>query len=289
MPASVSFDQALAQSGLPRLEARSLMTLACARPREWLIAHGPESVEPGIRERFEALVRRRHAGEPLAYLAGSREFHGLRFEVGPAVLIPRPETEQLVDLVIERAPPGACVLDLGTGSGAIAVSVARARRDLRLTATDRAPDALALARRNARALLGEDDARRIEWREGDWWAALAPEASFDVIVANPPYIAESDPHLAAGDLRYEPRAALAAGADGLIDLRVLIAGAPAHLRASGLLALEHGWDQGAAVRELMTSTGLAAVATLRDAQQHERITLGCLQANLGRSAVPGLE
>ena len=289
MPASRSFDQLLALCGLPRLEARALMTLASGRPREWLIAHGPDAVEPAIRARFEALVQRRHDGEPIAYLAGTREFHGLRFEVGPAVLIPRPETELLVDLLIDQAPAGASMLDLGTGSGAIAVSVAHARPDLRLTATDRSPYSLAVAQRNALALLGAAGAVRIAWLEGDWWDALAPDAQFDVIVSNPPYIAESDPHLTQGDLRFEPRSALAAGADGLHDLRTLIAGAPAHLRPGGLLAVEHGWDQGAAVRQLMSSGGLAEVATLRDAQQHERITLGRVQADLGRSVDPGLE
>ena len=289
IPVPCSFDQLLARCGLPRLEARALMTLASGRAREWLIAHGPDPVEPALRERFEALVRRRQAGEPIAYLAGAREFHGHRFEVGPAVLIPRPETEQLVDLVIDQASPGADVLDLGTGSGAIAVSVARARPDLRLTATDRSPESLAIARRNARSLLGESQAIRIAWHEGDWWSALPGAAIFDVIVSNPPYIAQDDPHLAEGDLRFEPRAALAAGADGLADLRTLVAGAPAHLRPNGLLAVEHGWNQGAAVRALMFAAGFVAVTTLRDAQQHDRITLGRIPANGGRSAVPGLE
>lgn len=289
MPASISFDQLLARCGLPRLEARALMSLASGRPREWLIAHGPDLVEPALRERFEALVLRRHEGEPIAYLAGVREFHGHRFEVGPAVLIPRPETEQLVDLVIDQASPGAWVLDLGTGSGAIAVSVARARPDLHMTATDRSPESLAVARRNAQTLLGEAQASRIAWHEGDWWSALPAGAAFDVIVSNPPYIAQTDPHLAQGDLRFEPHGALAAGADGLADLRTLVAGAPQYLRPGGLLALEHGWDQGAAVRGLMRAAGFVALATLRDAQQHERITLGRIQANVGRSAVPGLE
>ncbi len=281
MTASRSFDELLAGSRLPRLEARALMTLASGRSREWLIAHGPELAEPALAERFEALVQRRQQGEPMAYLAGWREFHGLRFEVGPAVLIPRPETEQLVDLVIERAPYGAQVLDLGSGSGAIAISIAHARSDLRLVATDRSVVSLELARRNAMALLGAAGAARVAWHAGDWWAALPTQRCFEVIVSNPPYIAAADPHLAEGDLRFEPRGALAAGADGLDDLRTIVAGAPAWLRPGGLLALEHGWDQGKAVRELMRTAGFTSVDTLHDAQQHERITRGQARTNVG--------
>lgn len=291
-PPDRSFDQLVAGSGLPRLEARALLSLATGRSREWLIAHGPETADTAVAGRFDDLAARRRAGEPIAYLTGHREFRGLRFEVSPAVLIPRPETEGLVDLIEALAPPAARVLDLGTGSGAIAVALAHARPDLRLIASDRSPAALAIARRNATALLGPRPGGAIDWREGSWWSVTGAGERFQVIVSNPPYIAERDAHLDCGDLRFEPPQALAAGIDGLDDLRRIITGAPAHLDEEGWLLLEHGWDQARAVRLLMNDAGFSAVRTVPDAQHHDRITLGMARtraSEAGRPNDPGLE
>ncbi len=269
-----SLDALVARAGLPRREARALLAHAAGRPREWLIAHGDEPAAAGLADRFAGLVQRRLDGEPLAYLLGEREFRGLRFAVDRAVLVPRPETELLVDQAIARAAPGARVIDLGTGSGAIAVALAHARPDLRVTATERSRAALALARRNARTLLaaGED---AIDWREGDWWAAVGPEERFALALANPPYLAPDDAHL-DGELRFEPREALVAERQGLADLHRLGAGAVSHLEAGGWLLLEHGWQQGPAVRALLLAAGLCKVVTLHDDQGRERVSLGCL-------------
>jgi release factor glutamine methyltransferase len=272
-----SHDQLIAGAGLPRLEARMLLEALSGRPREWLIAHGPEPVEAELVTRFQTLAQRRLAGEPMAYLIGQREFHGRMFLVDAAVLVPRPDTEVLVDLALALAPPGAQVLDLGTGSGAIALSLACARADLRLCATDRSAAALAVARRNAEALLGPTGAERVEFRQGDWWQALDATARFELVVANPPYLADDDPHLAGG-LRFEPREALVAAEDGLADLRRLALAAPGHLAPGGWLLLEHGMAQGEAVRALLAQAGLVGVRTERDAENRERVTLGRLNA-----------
>lgn len=260
----------LAASGLPRLEARALLEHVSARSRSWLIAHGDEAAPAEAATRFAALARRRREGEPLAYLLGFREFHGLRLRVSPAVLIPRADTELLVDLAIRLAPDGARMLDLGTGSGAIAVSLALERPDLRVLATDASAAALAVAARNAAAL----GAAQVEFRHGDWYSALSPDERFGLIVSNPPYIAHDDPHLAEGDLRHEPQAALTDGADGLEALRALVAGAAAHLDTDGLVGLEHGWTQGAAVRGLLMQAGFRKVRTLADDEGRERLTVG---------------
>jgi release factor glutamine methyltransferase len=273
-----AWDALLARAGLPRLDARALLSHVSGRPREWLLAHGDEPADPGAADAFDALAARRRAGEPLAYLLGWREFLGRRFAVGPAVLVPRPETEGLVEAALARLPaPGGApprLLDLGTGSGVIAISLALARPDATVVATDACADALAVARVNARAL-GAD---RIGWRQGDWWAALPTDAAaFDAVVANPPYIALGDPHLLDAALRHEPPAALASGPRGLDAIARIVAGAPARLAAGGWLLLEHGHDQGDAVRGLLRAAGLDAVATLADLQGLARITLGRLQ------------
>ncbi len=265
-------DSLVAASMLPRAEARMLLERASGRRREWLLAHGDEPLDPHVSERFLALEARRIKGEPIAYLCGEREFHGLALRVVPAVLIPRPETELLVDEACARAPNGALVLDLGTGSGAIALAMATTRTDLRITATDQSIEALAVARDNARRHgLGDD---QITFRRGSWLRAMNADERFDLIVSNPPYIAESDPHLAQGDLRFEPLAALASGHDGLDALREIAAGALTHLVPGGWLMVEHGWAQGEAVRVLFGAAGLLDALTLRDLAGQERVTLG---------------
>lgn len=258
-----------------RLEARVLAAWAWDVAPAWLIAHATDTPAPSARTRFEALLARRLAGEPVAYLTGRREFYGRAFEVGPAVLIPRPETERLVELALERLPPDEplSVLDLGTGSGCIAITLALERPLARVTAVDRSSAALAVARCNADILNAT-----VEFLDSDWFAALGGRR-FDLIVANPPYVASGDLHLSQGDLRFEPAAALAAGADGLADLRTLVAAAPAHLVARGWLLLEHGWDQAVAVRGLLHAAGFADPATWQDLAGQPRISGGILSEN----------
>lgn len=269
-----SFDALLARQPLPRIEARVLLEHASGRSREWLIAHGDADADAEVGGHFEALVRRRAAGEPLAYLVGAREFYGRRFAVTPAVLIPRPETEALVEWAIGHAPRGARVLDLGVGSGAIALTLALERPDLVVTATDRSSEAIAVAADNAQRL----GAAGVALRAGDWYAALDAGERFELIVSNPPYVHAGDPHLAEGDLRFEPRDALTDGADGLDALRRIVGGATGRLSPGGGIALEHGWDQGSAVRALLEAAGFADVQTLRDAEHRERISVGRLGA-----------
>src|SRR6185312_15239860 len=224
-----------------------------------------------VQATFEALVARRAAGEPVAYLTGRRGFWTLELEVTPATLIPRPETELLVELALERLPRDmACrVADLGTGSGAIALAIASERPQAQVVATDASADALAVARRNAQ----RQGFGNVRFVQGDWLAPLAGER-FALIVSNPPYIEAADPHLARGDLRYEPAAALASGADGLDDIRRIIADAPAHLEAGGWLLFEHGWNQGDAARALLREAGYAQVFTAQDLEARDRVSGG---------------
>lgn len=254
------------------LEAHVLLGEAAGRPRSWLLAHPEAALTPEAVERFAALLGRRQAGEPVAYLLGRREFFGLELRVTPAVLIPRPETELLVELALAHIPVAAPVrvLDLGTGSGAVALALARHRPRARVTAVDRSAAALEVARENARRLGLE----HVSFLEGDWFAPLAGGERFDLIVGNPPYVAEGDPHLARGDVRFEPREALAAGPDGLDALRAIAREAGRWLTPGGLLLLEHGHDQGPACRALFEAAGFAAVQTHRDLEGRERVTGG---------------
>lgn len=252
-------------------DASLLLAHALGRPRSWLYAHGSEGVDEEAAARFARLLARRVAGEPVAYLTGTRGFWRFDLRVTPDTLIPRPETELLVELALERLPADRAlrVADLGTGSGAIALSLACERPRARVVASDASAAALAVARDNARALgIGN-----VAFAEGSWFAPLAGER-FDLVASNPPYVADGDPHLAEGDLRFEPASALASGHDGLDDIRRIAAEAPAHLLPGGWLLLEHGHDQGEPVRALLRQAGFSEVGTRRDLERRDRVTLG---------------
>ena len=242
-----------------------------ARPREWLYAWPEHLPTPEQCAAFEHAIAERQRGLPVAYLLGHRAFWTFDLAVTPAVLIPRPETERLVELALARLPRERplALADLGTGSGAVALALASERPNARVLATDVAADALAVARSNA-ARLG---IANIAFAEGDWCAALG-DARFDLIASNPPYIEDQDPHLAQGDLRHEPARALASGADGLDAIRIIIDAAPRHLLPGGWLLLEHGRDQAARVRELLAAHAFTEVASALDLAGHERVSLG---------------
>lgn len=256
-----------AQQRIDALDAKVLLSFVTGRDAAHLIAHPEAPVGPEQRRAYDALVARRHAGEPVAYLTGEREFYGRPFKVNPAVLIPRPETELLVDLALARTPNGADrrVLDLGTGSGCIAISIASERSHAVVYGVDQSVAALDLARENAAAL----GVGNILFQRSDWYSSLADER-FDLIVSNPPYVSEGDPYLASGDLRFEPRSALEAGSGGLACIKQIIAGARSHLSGNGWILVEHGYDQAAAVRALLTASGFERVFSSRDLAGIER-------------------
>lgn len=248
-----------------------LLERVLEKPRAWLIAHADEAVGAEAEQAFLVLAERRRQGEPVAYILGEREFYGLKFQVSPAVLIPRPETELLVELALARMPMDATVrvLDLGTGSGAVAVALAKQRPQARLTAVDVDYAALPVARANAKR-------HRVSVRFfcGDWFGAL-PGESFDLIVSNPPYVASADPHLATGDVRFEPQRALVGGADGLDCIRAIVAKARAHLNPGAWLLFEHGYDQAAACRALLEAEGYRDVQSWPDLAGIARVSGGC--------------
>ncbi|HGM6732114.1 TPA: peptide chain release factor N(5)-glutamine methyltransferase [Stenotrophomonas maltophilia] len=256
-----------------RHEAELLLLHVLERPRSWLFAHATDPLPAAELATFEALLARRVAGEPVAYLTGRRGFWTLELDVDPATLIPRPETELLVELALDRLPlDGPLQLaDLGTGSGAIALALASERPQAQVLATDASAGALAVAARNA----ARHELHNVRFAEGghDWYAPLQG-ARFDLIASNPPYIASDDPHLQQGDLRFEPATALASGVDGLDDIRRIVDGGQAHLLPGGWLLIEHGWDQGEAIRALFEAAAFADVQTVRDLEQRDRITLG---------------
>ena len=252
------------------IEARSLLASALSVGRAWLIAHARDPVDPEMLPKFEAMVERRITGEPVAYILGCREFYGLDFRVTQDVLVPRPETELLVDLALERVPERDTfrVLDLGTGSGIVGISIARHRQRATVTALDKSLPALAVAKRNGEGL------ENIRFVESDWFSALQGE-KFDLILSNPPYIAEGDGHLA--NLKFEPGLALTSGKDGLDAIRNIIEAAPSHLEPGGWLLFEHGYDQGEICRELL-SKNFSEVATWRDLSGIGRVSGGRLTA-----------
>ncbi|HEX8601621.1 MAG TPA: peptide chain release factor N(5)-glutamine methyltransferase [Pseudoduganella sp.] len=253
---------------LDPVDQRILLCHALGITRTGLITQPERALTDDEAARVSALLQRRLDGEPVAYLVGQREFYGLDFKVGPGVLIPRPETELLVELTLERLPPRARVLDMGTGSGAIAIAIAHARPDARVTALDVSPAALAIAGRNA-----ELNGVSVRFLLSDWFAGVAGE-TFDLVVSNPPYIAAGDRHLSEGDLRFEPPGALTDHADGLSALRTIVAGAPAHLVPDGWLLMEHGYDQSAAVQALLAGRSYAAVQSWHDLAGIARVTGG---------------
>lgn len=255
---------ALASSALEPREARLLLAHVLGCSEATVLAFPEREIDGSAVRRFSGLVVRRRGGEPVAYLTGAKEFYGLELEVSPTVLIPRPETELLVDLALERC--FSSVADLGTGSGAVALALKHKRSHARVVGVEASAEALEVARRNG-ARLG----LAVEWREGHWYAALAGER-YDLLVSNPPYVAERDPHLAA--LAYEPRQALVAGADGLDALRDIATGAYTHLNDAGWLLVEHGLGQDAAVRALLREGGLEEVQTWPDLAGIPRVSGG---------------
>lgn len=261
----------LPDSPTARLDAELLLAAALGKPRSFLHTWPERIVSTEAAHAFDGYLKRRRTGEPVAYILGLQGFWNIDLEVAPHTLIPRPETEMLVETALELLP-GAIphtLLDLGTGTGAIALSLAKDRPQWSVTAVDRVEDAVELAERNRQRLhLGN-----AKVLHSHWFSAVEGQR-FDLILSNPPYIASDDPHLVEGDVRFEPSSALVSGADGLDDLRLIVSQAPAHLEAGGWLLLEHGYDQGAAVRELLLEHGFEEIKTRRDLGDHERITFG---------------
>ncbi|NNG25070.1 peptide chain release factor N(5)-glutamine methyltransferase [Telluria aromaticivorans] len=268
--AGVTIGQLQASLPLDPLENRILLCHALGLARIQLITQSERALTADEAARLGALVQRRLEGEPIAYIVGAREFFGLPFRVAPGVLIPRPDTELIVELALERLPPQGRMLDMGTGSGAIAVACAHTRKDAAVSALDLSDDALAIARDNAAA-----NAAAVRFLRSDWFTAVTGE-QFELIASNPPYIAAGDEHLAQGDLRFEPTGALTDGFDGLSALRTIIEGAPGHLVAGGWLLLEHGYDQAEAVRALLGARGFLEVQSWRDLSNIERVSGGRL-------------
>lgn len=260
-----------AGSSSPQLDAQVLLGHVLGRSRTWMYTWPETEPSPGQLDNFRALLERRIAGEPVAYLTGRREFWSLDLEVTPATLIPRPETELLVERVLALVPPHAdwSLADLGTGSGAIALAIAAERPACHIVATDRSADALTVAAANARRL----GLTNVTFCRAEWLACFR-EGSFELVVSNPPYIREADPHLETGDVRYEPRSALAAGIDGLDDIRRIAEDSREALVENGHLLFEHGYDQGPAVKNLLLELGFGEVLGYRDGQGHNRMTEG---------------
>lgn len=265
----------VAGSPSPHVDAEVLMCHVLNRDRTWLYTWGDKPCTAWEHARFDALVAARAQGTPVAYLTGEREFWGLRLATSPETLIPRPDTETLVELALGKVTqPAGRLLDLGTGTGAIALAFASEQRDWQVIGVDLREEAVALASRNAQTLAMTN----AQFIQSHWFSALEPQEGpakrFDIIVSNPPYIAADDPHLMQGDVRFEPRSALVADADGMADLLHLIVTARHFLTTSGWLLLEHGHTQAAKVREALHHGGYQSVESVRDLGGHERVTLG---------------
>lgn len=260
----------LTGSDSPQLDAELLLGHVLGRDRSHLRAHPEAALDAAQTRRYARLVEDRRRGEPIAYLTGEREFWSLQLKVTPATLIPRPETELLVEQALRLIPTGSDwdILDLGTGSGAIALAIAKERPRCRITAVDISDAALAVARDNAHHLRISN----VEFLQGDWFAPVA-DRRFHMIVSNPPYVGSGDPHLGEGDLRFEPKQALVSGSDGLQDIHRIVSEATAHLHPGGHLLLEHGYGQGAAVRASLQTMGFTRAYSMHDLAGHERISL----------------
>ncbi len=277
--AKYTYQDLVQNSALERLEARMLLEFASQKSRTWLMANSTEIANELVYKDFLSLCERRKAGEPMAYIIGLRDFFDLTFSVNPDVLIPRADTEILVQWAIDYCPKNGSVLELGTGSGCIACALAYERNDLSLCATDISAPALAVAQRNGQTLVPTS---AIEWIQSNWYEALMPLPNqaktklrrFDAILSNPPYINANDPHLNQGDLRFEPSSALTDHADGLSAIKIIINGASQHLNERGLLALEHGYDQAQAVSGLLAQAGFDQIRTHTDLAGLDRITTG---------------
>jgi len=264
----------VATADIGRVDARVLLAHVLKRPVSYLIAHPEQTLDDAQTDQWHALVQRRKHGEPVAYLVGEREFYGHVFRVDDRVLIPRPETELIIDLARAEYPVGPRrVLDLGTGSGALAVSLALEWPDAEVWAVDASAGALAVAQDNATRL-----GATVTFVASSWFDGVAGAAPFDLIVSNPPYVRAGDPHLSQGDVRFEPPSALAAGADGLDDIRRIIEGAPGFMCPQGLILFEHGYDQAADVRRLLVTAGFSGVRSWCDIAGIERVTGGQLDA-----------
>jgi len=270
----VSIACALRESGLEACDANLLLQAALGVNRAYLASHHDQFLNSRQAAAYAEWVQRRLAGEPIAYILGEREFYGLSFTITPAVLIPRPETELLVEMALQRIPEAqSCkILELGTGSGNIALALARHRPLANITAVDCSEEALAVAGRNAGKLLGAGN-RNIVFKKSDWFDALDGE-TFDLIISNPPYVASGDAHLRQGDVRFEPRQALNGGADGLNCIRQIVGGAPSHLCKGGRLLFEHGYDQAVACRGLLAQSGFARIFCSKDLAGIQRVLGG---------------
>jgi release factor glutamine methyltransferase len=269
--ASLLRNAELPDSPTARLDVELLLAAALGKPRSFLHTWPERIVSTEAAQAFDGFLKRRRTGEPVAYILGQQGFWNIDLEVATHTLIPRPETEMLVETALELLPSAIPhrLLDLGTGTGAIALSLAKDRPQWSVTAVDRVDEAVELAERN-RQRLHLDNAQVMR---SHWFSAVEGQR-FDLILSNPPYIASNDPHLVEGDVRFEPSSALVSGTDGLDDLRLIVSQAPAHLEAGGWLLLEHGYDQGPAVRELLNRHGFEQIQTRRDLGDHERITFG---------------
>jgi release factor glutamine methyltransferase len=256
-----------------KLEANLLCQHVLNVNRAWLISHETDALEANQQVAFEALVTRRLNGEPIAYILGSREFYGLPLKTTPATLIPRPDTETLVEAALAKIPQNASlnILDLGTGSGAVALAIAKNRTNCKVTAVDASSGALSVAFENVQAL----KLNNVRMLESNWFSNLMGE-KFDVIVSNPPYIAQDDAHLQQGDLRFEPISALASGVDGLDDIRQIIQDAPHYLKPDGWLMLEHGYDQAGGVAALLSERGFSQIDHAKDIGGTLRVTFGAI-------------